>query len=142
MKNKPLWVGLFLMSGLVFWLASLSSPWAHSLFSSVCHQDPLRSFLIKETGLTMAVCSRCFGFYAMLFGNWLLLLIVRPNYSKKMLILLLSISLFLNFLDVFFNAIGLWTNTLESRFFGGLLLALPIALFFESSFIKSQQADK
>ena len=141
MKNACLWAGLFVASGLLFWLATLPYPWAHSLFSGVCHQDPLRSFVVTETGLTMAVCSRCFGFYAMLFGNWLLLLAVRPRYSKKTVLGFLTIALFLNILDVFLNSIGIWTNTLESRFFGGLLLALPIALFFEANFQKKVPAN-
>lgn len=76
----------------------------------------------------------------MLFGNWLLLLIVRPRFSKKMAIGFLGICLFLNILDVFLNALGIWANSLESRFFGGMLLALPIALFFESNFATKKEA--
>jgi uncharacterized membrane protein len=136
-RNKALWLGLFSISGVIFWLASLPYPWAHSLFTTLCHQDPYRSFIVTDSGLTMAVCSRCFGFYTMLFGNWALILLVKPRYSKKTVLVFLSISLFLNILDVFLNAIGFWVNTLESRFFGGLLLALPIALLFESSFKKN-----
>lgn len=139
MNNKVLWLVLFITSGLIFWLAMQPYGWTQSMFSSVCHQDPLRSFKATDSSLRMSVCSRCFGFYTMLFGNWLLLLVVRPAFSKKMTIGFLGICLFLNILDVFLNSLGVWTNTLESRFFGGMLLALPIALFFESNFATKKE---
>lgn len=108
--------------------------WARMLFATQCHQDPLRSFWVDE--LPMAVCARCLGFYSLLAVNWLLFFLARPSFTFTQKVFITLVALFLNLLDYLLNAFGWWTNTLESRFFAGMLLAFPIALFLTESLLK------
>jgi uncharacterized membrane protein len=123
--------GLFLLSLLILVLALQTAPWAKSLFSGVCHQDPLRSFS-SEAGMPMAVCSRCLGFYVALCCNWLLVSFVFVQLNKKEMLYLFALCWAINLLDVLFNSLAIWQNTLESRFFAGLLIAFPIAFLFKN----------
>jgi len=53
--------GLWGPSDIADWYLS----WQRSVFASVCHQQPSRSFWMN--GAPLAVCERCFGIYAGLF---------------------------------------------------------------------------
>lgn len=114
---------------LIVILSLQTTPWAKDLFSTVCHQDPLRSFT-NQAGLSLAVCSRCLGFYLALCCNWLLVSFVFMKLRKIEVLYMFLFCWALNILDVLFNQLGFWQNTLESRFFGGILLAFPIAFLF------------
>lgn len=104
--------------------------WQHRLFRGLCHQIPDRSFWIN--GQPMAVCSRCAGIYGGFAIGWVFLGIVL--YVKKRMaipfkrIILLTIGI--NLLDFVGNMLGLWENTLASRFGLGLSIGLSAALLF------------
>lgn len=121
--------GIFSQPGIWF------DHWQHKAFTGLCHQNPQRSFWIN--GSPMAVCSRCFGIYSTVFIGWLSfpmipkLLERMDGYKRWMLMGVLLI----NFIDVFGNFIGMWQNTLVSRFALGGLIGLSAVLVIGYEFI-------
>jgi uncharacterized membrane protein len=108
--------------------------WQHQVFNLLCHQDPTRSFFIKD--VPMAVCSRCIGIYGMfLLGVISMPLIpkILPVRNRRFLQLMIVV-IVLNVLDVFGNLLGIWTNTLLSRFLLGSLFGGSIAFYLTNEF--------
>lgn len=127
--------GLFNQSGLWF------DHWQHKAFRGLCHQDPERSFWLN--GTPMAVCSRCFGIYAGFFASWMLFPMAsrglqRINGYKRWL--LVGIVL-LNLIDIIGNFVGLWQNTLASRFLMGALIGVTVVLILGYEFIGTKQLN-
>lgn len=122
--------GLFGQTG--FW----QTQWQHQAFANLCHQIPERSFWIG--GQPMAVCSRCFGIYTGFLTGWLMLplwTVVNFNITmsyKKIFFLLIGI----NIIDVLGNLLGIWQNTLASRFILGFPVGFATAELFSGSFFK------
>ncbi len=114
--------GLFNQQGLWF------EHWQHKAFRGLCHQDPQRAFWLA--GTPMAVCSRCFGIYAGFLAAWLIVpaginrLHSFEQYKGK----LLAGAVGLNFVDFLGNFIGIWQNTLGTRFGLGMLVGMTAAL--------------
>ncbi len=110
--------------------------WQHQVFDLLCHQDPMRSFSLN--GEPMAVCARCLGIYSS-FALIVLLMPVIPHFFtviNKWILKLITVTIVMNFLDVFFNTIGIWTNTLYSRFLLGALFGGFLALILTNEFFK------
>lgn len=114
--------------------------WQHQVFDVLCHQDPIRSYLIH--GETMAVCSRCLGIY----GSFAVIMFLMPLIGRfftvinHLILKLIIATIVLNLVDVLFNALGIWTNTLHSRFLLGALFGGALAFFLTNEFFK--QIDK
>lgn len=127
--------GVFNQPGLWF------EHWQHKAFAGLCHQDPQRSFWVS--GSPMAVCSRCFGIYSAVLAGWLFFPMV-PNILKYIdgykRWLLLGV-LLINFLDALGNFMGLWQNTLLSRFLLGSLIGLSAVLVIGYEFIGINQLN-
>ena len=105
--------------------------WQRFLFNGTCHQLPDRSYLVS--GIPMAVCSRCYGFYwGLLSGLPLILLIPSRFHLKKPALLFLAAVVMFITADFAITMAGLWQNTLTSRFITGMLLgsSLYAAIFF------------
>lgn len=143
-RNRLLYVGIALLSiflivfasggGLFHTTGHWLSDWQHKSFQMLCHQDPSRSFWIN--GKPMAVCSRCYGIYAGLAGSWLMFPFLKDFYTvnRSFSKPLLPVVVVLNIVDVVGNLIGLWENTLLTRFSMGLLVGMGITFFLSSSF--------
>lgn len=86
----------------------------------------------------MAVCSRCFGIYSSFAAGMLAmpLLAGAVSFSKKWMIRLLALAILLNTIDVIANLAGMWTNTLNSRFFLGISIGLTITIILRDAFFK------
>lgn len=102
--------------------------WQHKAFNGLCHQDPQRSFWLN--GTPMAVCSRCFGVYAAIFAGWIAFpmlpnLLENIDGYKRWVI---SGIIVINFIDVIGNYLGIWQNTMLSRFALGALIGLAAVL--------------
>lgn len=110
--------------------------WQHEAFHLLCHQNSDRSYFIG--GAKMAVCSRCIGIYS----SFLLGVLIMPLIPRFFLVInrkilqLIIVAIVINFLDVLGNGIGIWTNTLHSRFFLGAFFGLSLALILTSEFFK------
>jgi uncharacterized membrane protein len=127
--------GVFNQPGLWF------EHWQHKAFTGLCHQDPQRSFWIN--GSPMAVCSRCFGIYSAVFGGWLLFplvpkLLQQINGYKRWL---LGGILLINFIDILGNFLGIWQNTLFSRFALGTMIGFSAVLVIGYEFIGINQIN-
>tara|TARA_R110000868_G_scaffold411500_1_gene704770 strand:- start:2805 stop:3290 length:486 start_codon:yes stop_codon:yes gene_type:complete len=110
--------------------------WQHKVFNLLCHQDPYRSFAIN--GEPMAICARCLGIYgSFAFVVLLMQLIGRfLTVINRLVVKLIMITIVLNLVDVFFNGIGIWTNTLHSRFLLGAFFGGSLALILTNEFFK------
>src|SRR5271165_1666100 len=85
-----------------------------NFFSSLCHQDPTRSFVVD--GSPVAVCVRCLGIYwGAGVGALLRLRMARP---------LLVGALVLNVVDVTTGVLGWHGNMPITRFFLGMLVGV------------------
>lgn len=127
--------GLFSQVG--FWFEH----WQHKAFNGLCHQDPQRSFWLN--GTPMAVCSRCFGIYSGFLATWILFPIAfaLPQYFNGYKSWLLAIVIGINILDVIGNLIGLWQNTLFSRFGMGALIGISAVLIIGYEFLGKTQLN-
>jgi uncharacterized membrane protein len=85
-----------------------------NFFSSLCHQNPARSFVIE--GSPAAVCVRCLGIYC---GATLGLL---PALGKAPAVRLLGLAVLLNLLDVTSGMLHWHGNLPVARFLLGLLM--------------------
>ncbi|GAB5407825.1 MAG: hypothetical protein BalsKO_01900 [Balneolaceae bacterium] len=114
--------------------------WQHQIFDVLCHQDSARSYLVY--GEAMAVCSRCLGIY----GSFAVIMLLMPLIGRfftvinHLILKLIIATIVLNLVDVLFNALGIWTNTLHSRLLLGALFGGSLALFLTNEFFK--QIDK
>jgi uncharacterized membrane protein len=115
--------------------------WQHQFFSILCHQDPVRSFVIN--GTPMAVCSRCFGIYSFFMAGILLMpvyMVVR-RFSLKTEKKWLIAAILLNLADVLTNFLGIWSNTLITRFVLGAFLGLSAALILANEFFTLTKSE-
>lgn len=115
--------------------------WQHQFFSILCHQDPARSFSLN--GTPMAVCSRCFGIY-LSFSTGVLLMPVYlffRRFSLKTEKKWLIAAILLNLADVLANYIGIWSNTLISRFVLGAFVGLSAALILANEFFTLTKSE-
>lgn len=116
--------------------------WQHKIFSTVCHQNPQRSFWLN--GQPMAVCSRCMGIYSGFALGWILLPAISLIKVKAVSTIkkgLLALAL-LNILDILGNIVGFWQNTLDSRLVLGWLIGWLAALLFSGEFFKNKYESK
>ncbi|MGI8555534.1 MAG: DUF2085 domain-containing protein [Pyrinomonadaceae bacterium] len=105
--------------------------YAHSIytfFSYLCHQMEWRSFHIDNEPL--AVCARCFGFYA----GFLLGVIIYPffrtlNNTEPLPRLWLFLAMIPMGVDWSLTFFGIWENTHFSRLATGLILGAACAFF-------------
>lgn len=144
MQNKPLYILVLILSGLLVFIAlggglfGQTEPWfnqwQHKLFHGLCHQQPARSFWIN--GQPMAVCSRCFGIYTGFFAGLSMALLFARKIKKTLLKKTLLVTLILNIVDVAGNMLNIWSNTLLSRYALGFLLAAVAGLLLGKAFLK------
>jgi uncharacterized membrane protein len=87
-----------------------------SFFSSLCHQDPGRSFMVD--GSPIAVCVRCLGIYC--GAAFATLLAVGKGSARP----LLAVALVLNLLDVATASLHWHGNLPLPRFLLGVLLGV------------------
>ncbi len=98
----------------------------YSFFSSVCHQDPTRSFSLL--GHACAVCHRCAGIYVGLF-----LVSLIPDLAGELILVphrrrcWVACATAPMLLDVFLPLAGFWTSTAISRFVTGWLFGAMLA---------------
>jgi uncharacterized membrane protein len=101
--------------------------WQREMFSKLCHQQIDRSFHMGH--VPMVVCSRCFGIYSI----FALTIIVIPYFKQtefrsRYAISLVLITVLINVIDSMSNSIGIWENTLSSRFLAGATIGFAAAL--------------
>ena len=145
LNNRYLFLGLLLTSAILviialgpglFGLEVYESHWQYIFFEKLCHQDPFRSYSIG--GVSMAVCSRCFGIYAAFavgfLGSPILERSVSINHKIRLNIVIGAIAI--NAIDIFGNASGIWVNTLESRLILGIIFGFSIAVLITEEFFK------
>jgi len=132
MKNKLLYVGVFialillvlLSLGSGLWGGSSGNHWTEQLFMGVCHQLPDRTFTFM--GELMAVNTRCFGIFSGLLAGWGLIPVFSDKISgKKWPLACLLFAGLLQIIDYSGNLFLLWENTNSSRF----VLGLPLGMF-------------
>lgn len=149
--NKELYFGIFLMlsflvfaalgPGLYSELAVQVNSWQYLIFEVICHQDPVRSYSIS--GIKMAVCSRCLGIYAFILAGWL----TMPLYSKISIFSLITekrwliASILLNLTDLLGNYLGIWTNTLLSRFLLGGFFGYCLTVILANEFFTLNKSE-
>lgn len=109
--------------------------WQHRAFSTLCHQDPARSFWIGSQ--PMAVCSRCYGIYLAFGFSWFLIPLAQfiPQKIHATAGRLLVLVIVLNVVDVVGNLVGFWQNTLAIRFFMGSGIGLAAVLLLADNFL-------
>ncbi len=116
---------------------SISQP-IYKFFSFICHQISSRSFHYHEHQL--AVCARCFGFYA----GFLLGFIVYPFFRElnntdsfpRFWLFAAMIPMGIDFSLTFF---GIWENTHLSRSVTGLILGAACAVFIIPALVEINQ---
>ncbi|MGI8469372.1 MAG: DUF2085 domain-containing protein [Pyrinomonadaceae bacterium] len=108
-------------------LTAFSSP-VYKFFSYLCHQMPERSFYFD--GNPLAVCARCFGFYAGFFLGIIVYPLFRTLYYTEPLprvwLFAAMIPMGVDWSLTFF---GIWENTHFSRLATGLILGAACAFF-------------
>lgn len=114
---------LALQAGHPFWGLTI-----YRAFSYVCHQIPERSFFIA--GHQFAVCSRCTGLYAGFTVATVVYPLVRSlrqtQAPPRKWLFIAAAPLAIDFTVGF---LGIWENTLASRFATGALLG-AVAVFY------------
>jgi len=110
-------------------------------FSATCHQIPERSPHIN--GVVLAVCHRCYGFYAglLLAAVGFLLLHRWDRTIARMTVLLVAFSVIVPGTDWFVDWIGWWSNTPWSRALTGGLFGLVAGYFFARAFMKEGRSN-
>jgi uncharacterized membrane protein len=116
------WIALALLYPLAADLNWSFAPFLHSIYSSVCHQSPERSFQLFAEPIS--VCARCLGLYCG-FCLGLSVLPLMPEVSRRLLdrprlILFFAIPMALDMLT---------NNTHATRYFSGLVASFPVPLF-------------
>lgn len=101
--------------------------WQREMFQSLCHQQIERSFHIGH--VPMVVCSRCFGIYSIFALTITMIPFIRQTeFRNRFAITLVLIAILINVIDSMSNAIGIWENTLTSRFLLGATIGFTAAL--------------
>ncbi len=130
------WLGIINFHLFLFILGSISAPYLsylgeggiakyiYGFYGISCHQIPSRSFFIFNHKI--AICARCFSFYAFLlvFGLLLSLKSVRPLNQKTAILLALPI-----IADVLLQTLGIKESTNLLRVTTALLLSLAISFY-------------
>jgi uncharacterized membrane protein len=124
MRSMKLWLTLAVLALAIAPLAAPLLAGSHPLtallirgfFSSLCHQNPARSFVIE--GSPVAVCVRCLGIYC---GVALTVLVRLGKVPGRHL---LAAALLLNLLDVASETFHLYGNLPLPRFLLGLALGI------------------
>jgi uncharacterized membrane protein len=103
-------------------LLAASHPFAalliRNFFSRLCHQDPVRSFVVD--GAPVAVCVRCLGIYwGVAMGA-----LVRLRMGRR----LLAVALVLNVVDVATGMLHWHGNLPVFRFFLGMMLGVGVGV--------------
>lgn len=132
-------VGLFIIAlgpGLFHQPDLYGYSWQHRFFDLLCHQQYDRSYSLH--GASLAVCSRCTGIYGGFAVAVLLMPIIGRHFTviNSFFLKLIVVSIVVNFLDVLGNHIGIWTNTLHSRFLLGAWFGVATALLLTNEFFK------
>jgi uncharacterized membrane protein len=96
----------------------------------------MRTYIFN--GQFMAVCSRSFGIYfSFAFGLILLPVFLRwVLLSPKQSIWLVLATIALNTVDVVGNLLGVWQNSLHSRFILGATFGIAVAILLSDLFFK------
>lgn len=107
---------------------------SHLVFSSVCHQNSVRSMMFS--GVQLPVCGRCLGIYSGLSSSLIFLGIML--FHKKLALstemvrfLIVGVSLFL-LLEVLLEMLGLIHVSNEFRFATGLIFGISVVVFLFS----------
>jgi uncharacterized membrane protein len=130
------WLGIINFHLFLFILGSISAPYLsylgeegiakyiYGFYGISCHQIPSRSFFIFNHKI--AICARCFSFYAsmLIFGLLLSLKNVRPLNRKTAFFLALPI-----IVDVLLQTLGIRESTNLLRVTTALLLSLSISFY-------------
>ncbi|MCJ7576936.1 MAG: DUF2085 domain-containing protein [candidate division Zixibacteria bacterium] len=130
------WLGIISFHLFLFILGSISAPclsylgeeeiskYIYGFYGISCHQISSRSFFIFNHKI--AICARCFSFYAsmLIFGLLLSLKNVRPLNRKTALFLALPI-----IADVLLQTLGIKESTNLLRVTTALLLSLSISFY-------------
>lgn len=100
----------------------------YNFFSHLCHQMEWRSFHLD--GYPLAVCARCFGFYAgFLFGLAVYPLIRSLNNTDSFSRFWLFLAMIPMGVDWSLTFFGIWENTHFSRLITGAILGAACAFF-------------
>lgn len=94
-------------------------------FSTLCHQDPARSF--STNGHALGVCHRCIGIYGGLLGGALVYPLVHTFLEKRMRGVAIALAIPVAF-DWGLGVLGLWANTPLTRVSTGALFGLALGL--------------
>jgi uncharacterized membrane protein len=130
------WLGIINFHLFLFILGSISAPYlsywgkegiakyVYGFYGISCHQIPSRSFFFFNHKI--AICARCFSFYAFLlvFGLLLSLKNVRPLNRKTALFLVVPI-----IADVLLQTLGIRESTNLLRVTTALLLSVSISFY-------------
>jgi uncharacterized membrane protein len=114
--------------GLALLAPWLAPGWRFGLmefFSTLCHQDPARSFIAN--GHPLAVCHRCIGIYVGLVSGALVYPAVHGALEKRMRAVVIGLSVPMA-VDWGISVLGLWANTPLSRVSTGALFGLALGL--------------
>jgi uncharacterized membrane protein len=118
--------------GLPNWFSDFS----HSWLLTICHSNPNRSFTLW--GHSMILCSRCTGIYfSLTLGLIISFFISFPYQLRNKRLLFLGISFVFMVIDVVFDWLGIWSNSIVSRFLTGLLVGFSLSIFFFKTSIKN-----
>lgn len=140
-KGKLLIIYFLTLGGVVIWISAiLLAPYlksksiilnvyVYTIFSSICHQIPSRSFFLF--GYPLAVCVRCFGIYSGFFSGVLFYPVLKSFSSTSLP--QVKAFIFLSFpvvFDTIGNFIRLWSTPNIPRFFTGFLWGLILPFYF------------
>jgi uncharacterized membrane protein len=113
-----LWLAAIVLAPVLRKAGSGAAAVLYACFAPVCHQNPLRSFVVL--GAPLAVCSRCFGIYAGFLAGTVFYPFRRGFDSVRLpgwrSFLLVSLPLCL---DAGANFLGLWNTSNLLRFLLG-----------------------
>lgn len=136
------WLGIINLHLLLFILGSICAPclaylgeegiakYIYGFYGISCHQIPSRSFFIFAHSPTfdgqIAICVRCFSFYAsmLVFGLLLSLKNIRPLNRRTAFFLALPI-----IVDVALQTLGIKESTHLLRVTTGVLLSLSVSFY-------------
>jgi len=94
-------------------------------FSTLCHQEPARSF--SANGHALGVCHRCIGIYAGLFGGALVYPLIHTFLQKRMRGVAIALAMPVAF-DWGLGVLGLWANTPLTRVSTGAAFGVALGL--------------
>ena len=150
MRDKALYTGLlialtlmvvFSLGGGLWGAEQTIGHWTGSLFQSICHQNPERSFSFM--GTQMAVNTRCFGIFSGIWVGWLLIpLYLFIDRGKKPVLLLLIVAAIAQIIDFGSNVFSIWTNTNTSRYLLGFTLGTAASLYIGELFKSSTKSHR